>query len=145
MGQAPDHPEPVVYLLIFPSHNLWNPVDICGNIGKGRKVAANDLVCFGKTHKIKQGIFHAAYAVAGKISCFVGNDPVREYPPQISFFRQIVRCQIKHRGRVYRQLFLHGIDKRLRAALADCGLIIRPADMDTDIMAFTRSAISAVG
>ena len=121
-------------LLIFPSHNLRNTVDIRGDIGKGRKIAANDLVRFGKAHKIKQGVFYTVYAVAGKISCFIGNDPAREYPAQICLFGQIIRCKVKHRGRVYGQLLLHGINKCLRAALADRGLIIRPADMDTDIM-----------
>ena len=88
-------------LLIFPCHNLRNTVDIRGDIGKGRKIAANDLVCFGKAHKIKQGIFHAVYAVTGKISRFIGNDPAREYPAQICLFGQIIRCQVKHGGRIH--------------------------------------------
>ena len=134
--QAPDYPEPVVFLRLFPGHDLRNTVDIRGDIGKGRKIAANDLVRFGKAHKIKQGVFYTVYAVAGKISCFVGNDPVRKYPPQICLFRQVIRCKVKHCGRIHGKLLLHGINKCLRAALADRGLIIRPADMDTDIMAF---------
>ena len=83
------------FLRLFPGHDLRNTVDIRGDIGKGRKIAANDLVRFGKAHKIKQGVFYTVYAVAGKISCFVGNDPVRKYPPQICLFRQVIRCKVK--------------------------------------------------
>ena len=107
-------------------------VHICCNICEGTEKASDDFSGGSKAVEVKQGVVHAIYTVTAETAVLIGENSFRECFPKPFFFFHIVGGQIEHRCRISLQFLLHGMDKGIRGAFADGGLVVCAADMHAD-------------